>query len=466
MFFRFIHRSFHFLFIALFTLPQVGFGQVSNYAFTETTGTYQTIHINGGGTSADGKGTSTSLNDETNYNSDSRLDDAIRLPFEFCIGGTTYPIGTSISMYHNGFIVFASSIVATYASGGRHRPLSYWNNCISAFGAPLTTGSIVVPYGVRIEGVSGNRVIIFQWGSNVLDRWWRRANLYGGHANDRLHFQIRLYETTNVIEFHYLVTDHPSNNSGGTLRQNIQVGIRGANASDYSVIRLTGSNSPNRPWLNNTELAPGLPNGNEINTNNMHFNNIRNNANNKPGGGTISTVGTQTPIVLGTGNNAVIFRWTPVGGPEADPSIHSGCYFSPLPVELTEFKVVPAQTVNQINWTTASEVNSDYFHVERSVNGGEWNLVGRVQSAGNSSTTLHYELEDYAFEPVVNYYRLKQVDLDGTTKYYNIVSVDNRTSKSELIKTVNTMGQEVTNYYKGLVIEIYSDGSTQKYYRH
>jgi hypothetical protein len=166
-----------------------------------------------------------------------------------------------------------------------------------------------------------------------------------------------------------------------------------------------------------------------------------------------------------TGQQCLIFRWSPVGGPSADPADHSGCYFSPLPVELTAFNVEAKEKTNRIYWTTATEQNSDYFDVERSVNGGEWDNVGRIQSAGNSSSTIHYELEDRSFEPTINYYRLKQVDFDGTTKYYNIVSIDNRTSKSELLKTVNTMGQEVNEFFKGMVIEIYSDGSTQKYYR-
>lgn len=153
-------------------------------------------------------------------------------------------------------------------------------------------------------------------------------------------------------------------------------------------------------------------------------------------------------------------------GPSAPEEDYSGCYFSPLPVELTKFSVEALERVNQIEWTTATEQNSDYFIVERSLNGAEWDFVGQVKSAGSSSITIHYNLEDRAFEKTINYYRLKQVDFDGTTKIYNMVSVDNRITKSDLVKIVNTLGQEVNEFYKGLVIEIYSDGTTQKYYKH
>jgi hypothetical protein len=464
--------TFYFRFvIVLITLPQPGFGQVSNYAFTETTGTYQAIL---GNTTLGG--TSGTLNGSGNASSTTTH---MILPFSFCMGGQTYPSGTRISMDANGWIAFGNPVIS---AATRVAPLTNFNNCISAFGIGLrTTGTSSL--SIRIIGTSPNRVIVFQWGqsyfgnsggsSGTSNNYWRRVvvpNVNGASTgddtpgnNDRLHFQIRLYETTHVIEFHYCITDAPNTvpgNRHGGITDNVQVGLRGTTSSDFNV---RTKSSTSTPWNNNTTAGAALP---VSNTNTVTFNNQRAVAANRPSavtpanpGSANTTAGTAGP---GTGT---IFRWTPlaVAGASMDAV---GCFSLPLPVELTDFGVNTHETSNYIYWSTASEVNSDYFHVERSVNGGEWDIVGYVQSAGNSSTTLDYQLEDRGFEPTINYYRLKQVDFDGTTKYYNIVSVDNRTSKSELIKTVNTMGQEVTNYYKGLVIEIYSDGSTQKYYRH
>lgn len=456
------------LFIVFFAMPKIGFGQVSNYAFTETTGTYQAIvgDASVGGTSGTINGTSITSSTTT----------FMILPFSFCVGGQVFAPGTRISMDANGWIAFGNP---TISAATRVAPLTNFNNCISAFGVGLrTTGSSNL--SIRIVGSSPNRVVVFQWGGSYFgdsgqspfigNNYWRRVvvpNINGASTgddtpgnNDRLHFQIRLYETTNVIEFHYCITQArnttPGNRDAG-ITNNVQVGLRGATAADYNVRTKTTTNSA---WNSNTTTGTAIPSGS---SNTMTFNNWRQSANNRPSSVAPASPGnTTTTAGPGTGT---IFRWTPVGGPSADPADHSGCYFSPLPVELTAFNAEAKDKTNRIYWTTATEQNSDYFDVERSLNGGEWDLVGHVQSAGNSSTTLHYEIEDRGFEPTINYYRLKQVDFDGTTKYYNIISVDNRTSKSELLKTVNTMGQEVNQYYKGMVIEIYSDGSTQKYYR-
>lgn len=50
-------------------------------------------------------------------------------------------------------------------------------------------------------------------------------------------------------------------------------------------------------------------------------------------------------------------------------------------------------------------------------------------------------------------------------KNYNMIYVDNREAKKDLVKTVNLMGQEVGPFYEGMVIDVYSDGTTEKYYK-
>ncbi len=431
-------------------VPFIGATQVANYVFTETTGTYQTVNPPAGqgisGTFGEGHSIRASMT----------------VPFEFCIGGTMYSANSlAINQYQNGFISFGATGGTVNAANSRY-PLTNFNNIMCAFGDKLqTTGTSSV--GWRLIGTAPNRVIVFQWGQSVLgnngsgtpasNNYWRRV--YDGHSNDRLHFQIRLYETTNVIEFHYLIIPHPSQNNAGLIT-NAQVGIR-LSATDFNVrTKLAGG-----LWNSNTSVASALPTAIPTSSNTIPFNNQRNNAtNNRPSAST-----TPANANAGTGTGT-IFRWTPVGGPSAPEGDYSGCYFSPLPVELTKFSVEALNRVNQIIWTTATEQNSDYFIVERSLNGAEWDYVGQVKSAGSSSITIHYNLEDGAFEKTINYYRLKQVDFDGTTKIYNMVSVDNRITKSDLVKIVNTLGQEVNEFYKGLVIEIYSDGTTQKYYKH
>ncbi len=95
-----------------------------------------------------------------------------------------------------------------------------------------------------------------------------------------------------------------------------------------------------------------------------------------------------------------------------------------LPVEMTSFTARKQGTDVALAWTTASEENSDFFAVEWSKNGSDFREIGIVKAAGNSIETLSY---DFLHENPVqgaNYYRLRQVDLNGTMYYSDIKTVD------------------------------------------
>jgi len=87
-----------------------------------------------------------------------------------------------------------------------------------------------------------------------------------------------------------------------------------------------------------------------------------------------------------------------------------------LPIELLDFNGKSYQDYNELYWHTATEINNDYFEVQKSIDGLEFYKIGTIKGAGNSSTTLSYSLKDKAPESI-NYYRLKQVDFDGTTSF-------------------------------------------------
>jgi hypothetical protein len=93
----------------------------------------------------------------------------------------------------------------------------------------------------------------------------------------------------------------------------------------------------------------------------------------------------------------------------------------PLPIELISFdpKCIDNQTV--IKWTTAAEINNSHFEIQHSTDGDSWSTIDSVQGAGNSASVINYE------HPVkvnsnqeVDYYRLKQVDYDGTSAHSDI----------------------------------------------
>ena len=101
-----------------------------------------------------------------------------------------------------------------------------------------------------------------------------------------------------------------------------------------------------------------------------------------------------------------------------------GTVFSaPLPVELITFTGKSRAAAVELNWVTASEKNSAYFVVERATEAqNQYKRLGEVAGAGNSTRATNYSFVDA--QPVgLGYYRLRQVDLDGTSTYSPTVAV-------------------------------------------
>jgi hypothetical protein len=97
---------------------------------------------------------------------------------------------------------------------------------------------------------------------------------------------------------------------------------------------------------------------------------------------------------------------------------------NPLPVELVSFTATPNESSVELKWSTASEKNNDYFTIERTKDGFEYQELARVQGAGNSTTILNYSRFDDAPYTGASYYRLKQTDFDGKTTYSKLQKVN------------------------------------------
>jgi hypothetical protein len=97
---------------------------------------------------------------------------------------------------------------------------------------------------------------------------------------------------------------------------------------------------------------------------------------------------------------------------------------TPLPVQLVSFS---GRSINDqyvaLQWATASEENSDHFEIERSGDGVRFVTVLVSKAAGNSNTFRHYTAEDHAAGQGINYYRLKEVDMDERFAYSPVVLV-------------------------------------------
>ncbi|MCB0481274.1 MAG: hypothetical protein KDC83_07560 [Flavobacteriales bacterium] len=98
---------------------------------------------------------------------------------------------------------------------------------------------------------------------------------------------------------------------------------------------------------------------------------------------------------------------------------------TPLPIELLEFLCIPIRNNKfiQIAWKTASEINCEKFIVQRSKNGQNWESLDSVDGAGTSSTLNSYNLIDPHPLGETSYYRLKQIDFNGSVTFSQIESV-------------------------------------------
>jgi hypothetical protein len=136
-----------------------------------------------------------------------------------------------------------------------------------------------------------------------------------------------------------------------------------------------------------------------------------------------------------------------------------------LPVELIYFEGFGYQYYNTLKWSTASEYNSDYFSLERSVNGEQWDYVGTTKATGNSTQVVNYlYVDNFRFNGFI-YYKLNQFDFDGNFKVYGPISINNTYTNKKVVKYINILGQEVSSETNGFIFEVYEDGTTKRIIR-
>ena len=101
-------------------------------------------------------------------------------------------------------------------------------------------------------------------------------------------------------------------------------------------------------------------------------------------------------------------------------TLGSGTPDNPLPIELLTFDANYNGTDVNLNWVTASEKNNDYFSIERSADGVNFNSIAKIKGAGNTSFRINYSDIDKNPLEGISYYRLKQTDFNGNYTYSDI----------------------------------------------
>lgn len=156
-------------------------------------------------------------------------------------------------------------------------------------------------------------------------------------------------------------------------------------------------------------------------------------------------------LPLSANNNANVklgFNWTNNGdGVGSDPSfavddINLSSIL--LPIELYLFDARCNNNGIEIVWETASELNNDYFTIERSSDANSWYAIEQIKGAGTSNELLKYSYIDFNFPQSTTYYRLKQTDFNGSFAYSKAVAVNCNEQIERPIQLFNNSDNSLT----------------------
>lgn len=171
----------------------------------------------------------------------------------------------------------------------------------------------------------------------------------------------------------------------------------------------------------------------------------------------------ETPISGATHLGGGIYQFSNVpgssGGIQNNTRFTLGtvnAHLTPLPIQLLYFNaILDEESKIKLDWQTAFELNNDYFSIERSKNGTDWELVTTIVGAGNSNTTLSYSITDNSPYNGVSYYRLKQTDFNGKSEYSMVQTVEIIKSKTPKIRAFpNPTNSQIT--VNGLASDLYN----------
>lgn len=151
----------------------------------------------------------------------------------------------------------------------------------------------------------------------------------------------------------------------------------------------------------------------------------------------------------GAGCNNSIVPCTTFSGVSPEPNNSGVMMLIPLGVTFVDFSAEALDRNVLLRWSTSSEINSDYFSIERSLDGENFTLIAQVQAAGSSQDQLDYEFVDVnVFMPNTQYYyRVKEVDFDGKFMYTELHLVQMNQQQSNHIVVFPNPFSEILNVF-------------------
>ncbi|HRG01173.1 MAG TPA: T9SS type A sorting domain-containing protein [Bacteroidia bacterium] len=152
-------------------------------------------------------------------------------------------------------------------------------------------------------------------------------------------------------------------------------------------------------------------------------------------GGSISGPSSSNQIKIGHGGA----DWSGPGTSNGPFSVSAGG----LPIELIDFTGTCLTNGVELNWSTASEENNDYFLVEKSSNGTDWDHVAKISGSGTSGVVNKYVHIDYSINHELMYYRLTQVDKNSAREVFKAIDVNCKNVKDQIVLYPNPSSSEV-----------------------
>jgi hypothetical protein len=335
-------------------------------------------------------------------NQDDVYGDVVNLPFNFCFYGNTY---NQIVVGANGLVSFNTAYANAYCP---------WAFTETVPNAALPLNAIFGPYHDIDPSVCGNvRYAILGTAP---------CRVFVVNFDEVCHFscnslisssQIVLYETTNAIEVY--VANKPT--CGGWNGGRAVIGIQNA----AGTVGLTPDSRQTGPWTANNEAWRFTPAGASIVTVNWYSQ-----ADGFIGSGASIEV-CPSEAAQSFVAEAVYARCDGTQITVSD-AVNVTCAMVLLPVEWLDFQamLVNDDQHTRCTWQTATELNNDYFTIERSVDGQYWEAIGTVQGAGTTHDPQAYEWLDRHPYNGLSYYRIKQTDYNGAVDYSDIRSIERK----------------------------------------
>lgn len=135
----------------------------------------------------------------------------------------------------------------------------------------------------------------------------------------------------------------------------------------------------------------------------------------------------------------------------------------PLGITVSDFYVRNEAGGNVIYWKTFRDRNVDYYLLQHSSDGISWQIIHNETTTDENDLVHEHRYTHKSFSAGENYYRLVQVDVQGISEISDIVYINNDLKK--IVQRVNLLGQPVDEYYRGIIIIQYEDGSIEKIYK-